>query len=308
MTSKQQILSLLDQAEDVVSGETLSQQLGISRVSVWKHIKGLVANGHPITATPRGYRLERDPDCLLPWNFGPRRELVHHFQELSSTMDKAAEMARAGCPDFSVVIAERQHRGRGRMQRTWSSADGGLYFSVVIRPDLPLPLAGLVNLAAAVDMAGLLRDTYGIDARLKWPNDILVDARKICGILSQLEAEGDRVGHVNIGIGLNVNNAPAPADSNATAVKSLLGRAVPRRDILAGFLDRFEARIAAFDPAAVIDQWKADNITLGRDVRVATINDSVEGTAVDIDAHGGLVLQLADGRRRTVVYGDCFHR
>jgi BirA family biotin operon repressor/biotin-[acetyl-CoA-carboxylase] ligase len=194
------------------------------------------------------------------------------------------------------------------MQRTWQSAGGGLYFTVVVRPDIPMMLAGLVNLAAAVDMAKLLRSLYQVDACLKWPNDILVDNHKLCGLLSQMEAEGDQVAHMNIGIGLNVNNAPETESPIAISLKALLGRPVPRREILVAFLNIFEKRMLTFDPHVVISEWKSNNVTLGRRVRVITVKDMVEGTAVDVDSHGGLILQLSDGTRQTVMHGDCFHR
>ena len=183
-----------------------------------------------------------------------------------------------------------------------------LYFTVVVRPDIPMLQIGLVNLAAAIDMADLLRNAYGIDARLKWPNDILVDKRKICGVLSQMEGEGDRVAWINIGIGLNVNNEPDLEEPIAVALKELTGGPVARRPILEAFLERFERRIADFDAEAVIDQWRANNATLGQQVRVFTVKTMVEGTAVDIDPHGGLIVTLADGSRQTLIHGDCFHR
>jgi len=308
MDPKQQIIDTLIQAENVISGARLSERLGISRVAVWKHIQALVHSGIPIVASPKGYRLGSDPDSLQPWAFGPRQTQIHYHPETPSTMDNAALLARQGCPDFTIAVAQRQTRGRGRMQRDWLSADGGLYFSVIIRPDLPMLLAGLVNLAAAIDMADLLRSDYQIDAKLKWPNDILVNKHKICGILSQMEAEGDRVAYMNVGIGLNVNNTPETEEPVAVSMKALLGRSIPRRQVLAAFLDRFEKRMNTFDPHAVIDQWRACNVTIGQWVRVFVIKEMIEGTAVDVDDHGGLILRLADGTLKTAMVGDCFHR
>jgi BirA family biotin operon repressor/biotin-[acetyl-CoA-carboxylase] ligase len=308
MDSKQKIYNLLSQADGVISGETLSAELGVSRVSIWKHIQGLIHSGIPIVSSPKGYRMPPDPDSLVPWAFDAWQDRIHYFQETGSTMDEAMVMARKGCIDFTVVVAQRQTCGRGRMQRTWLSADGGLYFTVVVRPDIPMVLAGLVNLAAAVDMANLLRSLYQVDACLKWPNDILVDQYKLCGVLSQMEGEGDQVAHMNIGIGLNVNNAPQTESPMAISLKALVGRSVPRREILVAFLNDFKKRMLVFDPIAVIDEWKSNNVTLGRQVRVVTVKDRVEGTAVDLDSHGGLILRLADGTCQTVMHGDCFHR
>ena len=307
MDSKQKIFNILNRADGVISGETLSAELGVSRVSIWKHIQGLVQSGISIVSSPKGYCMTGDPDSLVPWAFEAWQDRIHYFQETGSTMDEAMVMARKGCADFTVVVAQRQTCGRGRMQRTWVSADGGLYFTVVVRPDIPMVLAGLVNLAAAVDMANLLRSLYQVDACLKWPNDILVNQHKLCGVLSQIDAEGDQVAHMNIGIGLNVNNAPETESPMAISLKAVLGRSVPRREILIAFLNDFEKRMSTLDPHAVIDEWKSNNVTLGRPVRVVTVKDMVEGTAVDVDSHGGLILQLADGTCQTVMHGDCFH-
>ncbi|WP_319526145.1 biotin--[acetyl-CoA-carboxylase] ligase [uncultured Desulfosarcina sp.] len=307
MGPKQKIIQLLNHDGGVVSGETLSAELGVSRVSIWKHIKGLVQQGVPIQASPKGYRLATDPDSLHPYHFASRQDRIHFYEETESTMDEAMRLARNGCPDYTVAVALRQTRGRGRMQRVWSSDAGGLYFTVVVRPDIPLMFSGLVNLAAAVDMADTLKSGYAVAAGLKWPNDILVNEKKICGILSQMEAEGDQVGYLNIGLGLNVNNQPESVETGAVSLKSLLGRSIPRREILVAFLDAFEKRMESFDPAAVIQQWKLHNLTLGKRVHVATVKETVEGLAVDLDAQGGLILQLSDGTLQTVVHGDCFH-
>ncbi len=307
MKPKEKIFQVLNKSDDVVSGETMSAELGVSRVSIWKHIKGMVASGIPIVSTPKGYRLNRDPDRLMPLEFGSRRDRIHYFQETTSTMDEAAALARKGCPEFTVVVAQRQTRGRGRMMRTWLSADGGLYFNVVLRPEIPIVLAGLVNMAAAIDMAHLLESSYKIEARLKWPNDLLVNGKKICGVLSQAEIEGAQIAYMNIGIGLNVNNSPEIEEPVAISMKALLGEPMPRRELLEAFLNLFEKRMTDFNSFAVIDQWRLRNVTLGQSVRIVTIKDEVEGTAIDIDDHGGLIVELDDGTRRIVTYGDCFH-
>jgi len=305
--TRDKIYCLLAKSEAVLSGEAISRELEISRVSVWKHIRALVDGGIPIAATTRGYVLEPDGDCLNPLCFGDRKELVHYHREIGSTMDEAARLAREGCPDYTVVVAERQRSGRGRMAREWVSDDGGLYFTVVVRPELPIDQAHLTNLAAAVELSGLLNDTYGIDARLKWPNDILVDGKKLCGCLSQMEIEGDLIGFLSIGVGLNVNNDPTSRESNAVSMMELLGKPVPRRPLLTGFIDRFELRMERLDPSVLIDDWKRQNNTLGREVRVITRNKTNAGVAVDIDGQGGLVIEDGEGSRETVIYGDCFY-
>ncbi|MBM9606235.1 biotin--[acetyl-CoA-carboxylase] ligase [Desulfopila inferna] len=307
MNPKDKIYNLLRDADDVLSGERISEELGTSRVSVWKHIQGMVKSGIPIVSSPKGYLLSSDPDSLNPLEFGDRKDQIHHFGEILSTMNEAIKLAQQGCPEFTVVVAERQTQGRGRMERVWASADGGLYFTLVLRPIVPVMLAGLVNLAAAVEMAALL-GSYGITASLKWPNDILVGTHKICGFLSQMESEGDLLRHLNIGIGLNVNNDPKKEEPSAVSLRELLGRQVPRREILINFLNRFEKRLENFDAATVIEDWKAGNSTIGQHVRISTLRTTVEGVAMDINGDGALILQMDDGSHQTVVHGDCFYQ
>ncbi len=303
---KTRILEKLNSRDCILSGETISNQLGVSRVSVWKHIKGLQKMGYPIVSTSKGYRLEGDADTLLPWDFPGREKTIHFFPELSSTMDKAMEMAGKQCPDFTVIVAERQKNGRGRLRRTWLSSEGGLYFTVVTRPRIPAVLSAKVNFSAAVELATVLRDLFDIDAMVKWPNDVLVNGAKISGILSQMEAETDQVNFINIGVGININNDPANIEPKAVSVRKLLERPIPRKIVLSAFLDAFEEKMAILEDLDVIDQWKRINTTIGRRVKISTHKEQFEGVAKDVDDNGALVLELADGTKRTVVYGDCF--
>ena len=307
MGTKEKIYILLSKADGTLSGELISKELGMSRVSVWKHIKGMVNAGIPITSSPKGYTLIPDVDSLQSLRFGPRSDLIHHHAEVSSTMDEAVVLARSGCPDFTVVVAERQTKGRGRMERIWISGDGGLYFTIVVRPDLPLQQAHLVNLAAGVEINHLLRASYGIESWLKWPNDILVDNKKICGCLSQMHIEGEVIEYLSVGIGLNVNNTTADVEQAAISMKEILGHAVDRKDILLRFIDRFEERMESFNPTALIEEWKTYNDTIGREVTIRTRKNTFEGKAVEVDSQGGLVIENDAGEYETVIYGDCFY-
>ena len=214
---KAQILKLLRSRNTIVSGAELSTALGISRVSVWKHIHKLQELGYQIMSTTTGYRLIGSPDIPFPWEFSDRGFNILYYPELSSTMDTAKELARKNCPDFTVVIAGRQTKGRGRLKRQWLSDDGGIYFTLVLRPDIPVPLSSRVNFLASLTLARVLRELFQIDAAVKWPNDILVDGRKISGMLSELEAEIDRVLFINIGMGINVNNDPSRVEPGASS-------------------------------------------------------------------------------------------
>jgi BirA family biotin operon repressor/biotin-[acetyl-CoA-carboxylase] ligase len=305
---KERILKILKQNRSVVSGQSLSEQLGISRVSVWKHIQKLQMHGYEIRATANGYRLENCPDIPYPWELAGWESRIIYHPELSSTMAAAKELARKDCPDFTTVVAGRQISGRGRLNRRWQSEEGGLYFTMVLRPDLPPVLSFRISFLASLTLARILIEIFDIDARLKWPNDILVNERKISGMLAELEAETDRVAFINIGVGLNVNNDPSQVQAAATSIKEILGRKVSRKDILFRYLDAFEKemRAAAFDH--VVRDWKRYAATLNRDVRVVTNKEVVTGRAIDVDDTGALVLRCADGSLQKILFGDCFHQ
>lgn len=303
---KSRILALLRESDGVVSGSAICARLGTSRVAVWKHIQKLQEMGYAIESGPKGYRLGSSPDSLHPWEFPGREDRMVYLPETPSTMDVAKDLARRDCPAFTVVVAGRQTQGRGRMRRVWGSEEGGLYFTVVLRPYLPVLWSSRVNFLVSLTLAGVLRESYGVDAGLKWPNDILVQGRKLSGLLSEMESEGDQVRFINVGIGLNVNNHPPVVDPPAVSLRELLGRTVPRRDILARFLDGLEQAMHSEPWDTVLDRWKARSVTLHRPVRIVTARDDFIGTAVDVDENGALRLKQADGTMTTVIYGDCF--
>jgi len=304
---KGKILNILRDEKNVVSGEVLSDRLGISRVSIWKHIKKLREIGYPIEATSKGYCLISAPDVLYPWEFGDRESKIHYFDAVDSTMDVARELARSNCPHFTVVIAGRQTKGRGRLNRTWLSSEGGLYFTMILRPRIPPALSSRVNFAASMILAWTLRKMFEIDAMVKWPNDILIDGRKVSGLLSEMEAETDMVRFINVGVGVNVNNDPTVGEPMAISLKKILGRRILRKALLSEFLNSFESRLNDGALENVVSEWKEYAETLNRHVRIVTDREISEGLAVDVDKDGALILKLADGSFKKIIHGDCFH-
>jgi BirA family biotin operon repressor/biotin-[acetyl-CoA-carboxylase] ligase len=232
---------------------------------------------------------------------------MHYFDTAGSTMDIARELARKGCPDFTVVIAETQASGRGRMDRNWRSPQGGLYFTLVLRPRIPPVMSPLVNFATACVLARALQDVCDVDARVKWPNDILIHGRKVSGMLSEMETSGDQVSFINIGIGINMNNDLPPDLPFATSIRKSSGKTCSRKAFLSEFLKRLENRIHQTDLTNVIAEWKTCSATLGQQVRVVSRQGVTEGTAVDVDANGALLVRTADGILKKIFYGDCFH-
>jgi len=305
---KSQLLKSLKERHDVVSGEFLSRHLGVSRVAIWKHIQKLQTCGYNIQSGPKGYRLINSPDTPFAWEFPQRESCIHYFDSAGSTMEIARELARKGCPDFSVVIAETQTKGRGRMDRNWWSPEGGLYFTLVLRPHIPPVMSPLVNFGAAIVLARTLHDICNVDARVKWPNDILVDGRKVSGMLSEMEAADDQVSFVNIGIGINMNNDLPPDLPFATSVKNISGKTCSRKAFLTEFLDRLEDRIHQPDLAGVITEWKTCSATLGQQVKIVSRQGVTEGKAMDVDPTGALIVRTQDGNLEKIYYGDCFHQ
>ena len=304
---KSEILKILRGEQGVVSGEWLSDCLKTSRVSVWKHIKKLQECGYEIESTNKGYELLKAPDIPYPWEFPPYKDRMVYHREVTSTMDEARGMARKGASHLSVVVAGRQKKGRGRLERKWHSNIGGLYFTVIVRPKLPPALSFKANFAASLALVKTLRENYSIDAAVKWPNDIIVGEKKLSGMLSEMETESDLVKYINIGMGINVNTMPADKTFQAVSMKELLNQKVSLVELLGNFLNRFEDTMAGVEDKDVVAEWKQYAGTLNRAVKVVTVNEETEGVAKDVDETGALMVELPDGEIKRVIYGDCFH-
>jgi len=177
---------------------------------------------------------------------------------------------------------------------------------MVLRPELPVVLSSRVIFGASLCLVKSLRKLFQVKAMVKWPNDLLVDGGKLAGLLAEMEAESDMVNYVNVGVGLNVNNDPTDQEPGAASLKKLLGREVSRKEILTCFLDEFEHRMKDGTLDDVISQWKRYSITLNRQVKIVTTNDLTKGFAKDVDETGALILELADGSTKRIIYGDCF--
>lgn len=231
---------------------------------------------------------------------------------LESTNQSIRELALDGEHEGTVVVAEEQRAGRGRLGRGWSSPRGGLWFSVLLRPPVALSEAPKLPLMAGVAVARALKKHVGLDARLKWPNDVLVQGKKLCGILMESRSDG-RLEYVILGIGINANflisALPEPLRRTAITVREVLRRPVDRLALMRAILNELDAGYSAFcanDTGAIVAQWKELSETLGRKVRVETATGIVEGVAGDIDDRGALVVRTPDGPV-TVDSGDCVH-
>jgi BirA family biotin operon repressor/biotin-[acetyl-CoA-carboxylase] ligase len=304
---KRQILEALRERTHYVSGEALSHQLGTSRVSIWKHIRGLREDGYVIEASAKGYRLVSSPDLLLPYEFPGLEQRIHHFREISSTMDAARELAKRGARQGTIAIAEVQTRGRGRLSREWLSPEGGIYFTIILRPRISPAYAPRINLMAGIAVAVTIKELYGLKAGLKWPNDVLIAGKKVCGILAEMDAETDVVNFVNVGIGINANNSVTRFEQMATSLKHALGTEISRKEFLSALVVEIERWLPLLMKADLLEEWRRLSATLGKEVRVTSLGEEVMGRAIDIDATGALIVKDEDGSLRTVLVGDCIH-
>lgn len=291
-----------------VSGVQLSEETGISRVAVWKHIQALKKEGISIASNPKGYVLADPENLLLPACFDPPLSgNIHYFPQVTTTMDKARELARHSAPHLTCVVAEHQTRGRGRLNREWESAPGGLWITLILTPDIPAALAYLYNFAASLCLSVTLASLFNLDVRVKWPNDLLLNGKKLAGLLSEMETRADMIRYLLVGIGLNVNNDVSSTEFDAISIHQALGRTVSRKEILARFIQAFTERIRHMDTADIMAAWKQRTSTIGTRVRVETRHQVIQGMATDVDEAGTLWVEDAGHQVHPIIYGDCFH-
>ena len=305
--TKRRILKALRECGGYLSGETLSSQLGTSRVSIWKHIHSLKGDGYIIEASPRGYRLVSSPDLLLPYEFPGLEQRIHYFPEISSTMDAARELAKKGLEEGTIVIAEAQTHGRGRLSREWLSPEGGIYFTLVLRPGISPAYAPRISLMASVAVAATIKNLFELKAELKWPNDVLIEGRKVCGILAEMDAEMDVVNFVNIGIGINANTSIPQFKKTVTSLKDALGRKISRKEFLNALLMEIERWQPLLMKEDLLQEWKKLSVTLNKDVRIVAPGEVIVGRAIDIDTTGALIVKKRDGSLKKAMAGDCIH-
>lgn len=315
MESDERLLSLL-RADEYVSGEAIAEALGITRAAVAKRVGELRKRGFAIAAAPRrGYRLDGVPDALTADVVTPRLTTAwlgrawRHLARTGSTNDEAAAWARAGAPAGAVVVADEQDKGRGRLGRRWHSPPGeSLYFSVVLRPALPPHRVPPLTLAAGVAVAETLV-AFDVVPALKWPNDVLVDGKKVAGILTEMSADLDRVHQLVVGIGVNLNARAFPEEIAAIATSLCIARGEPvsRAEFAATLCARLESgyeRFIADGAAAVAAAWKQHARFFGRRVTVTAGRDRIEGVAEDLDDDGALRLRRDDGGTVRIVAGE----
>ncbi len=309
MNTRRALLEALE--EGPVSGPDLADELGVSRAAVWKAVESLRDAGFVVESTGGGYVPPSEPPYTAAGiSFGldaPYRIVFH--DSVDSTNVRARALANAGDDDVAV-IAEEQHGGRGRLDREWTSPPGGVWFSILTRPPVPTAHAPTFTLAAAVAATDACREA-GVDAHIKWPNDVLVGdegargGRKLAGIRTEMEGEADRISWLVVGIGVNANVEAETLPSGATSLRAERGTDVDRRRFVQRILERYHELSAS--PDRILGAWRERTSTLGARVKVETTDGVIRGTAVDVAFPGALVVRSDDGTRRRVHAGDCEH-
>ncbi|MFA4992129.1 MAG: biotin--[acetyl-CoA-carboxylase] ligase [Candidatus Omnitrophota bacterium] len=301
--------------EGHVSGEDLSHSMGISRAAVWKHIERLRDEGYDIEATPHlGYRLVSVPDRLtaveLSWQLktGTIGRKIYSYEEVESTNGVAYDLAMQGEKEGSVVISESQRSGRGRMGRKWISPKGkGAYFSAIVRPDILPNEVSSITLISALSVAKTIREETNLAAFIKWPNDILIGPRKVCGILTEMNAEADKINFVIIGVGININTKKELLPDSATSLSAELGGDVRRLDFVKSLFRRMDGYYAVFRNGGIddiISEYKSFAGFFGKRLQVSYHDSKIEGYAIDVDKEGALILRMDSGLNEKVMAGD----
>lgn len=305
--------------ETYLSGQRIAELIGCSRTAVWKHIEELRKEGFELEAVRRkGYRIVKTPEKItadelrlgLKTNFIGKN--VHYEESVESTQKIAHRLAYENAPEGTVIIAEEQVAGRGRMDRKWHSPKyTGIWMSMILRPNIPLPKAPQLTLLTAVAIVQAIEDLTGLMPEIKWPNDILIRGKKVTGILTELEAEADRINSIIIGIGMNVNQKkedfPSELQEIATSLFLEKGEKVSRSDLIKGIFTNLEKLYLVyleegFLPIKLL--WEGYAISIGRKITARTLSNSITGTAQGITDDGVLIMIDEQGKTHHVYSAD----
>jgi len=303
-----------------VSGADLSQQLGVSRAAVWARMEELRQLGYDISASPHfGYKLVSVPDVLHADDLLSRLDGkqvigrdIHVFQSTTSTNDIVEKMARDGAREGVVVFAETQTQGRGRLGRKWvSPPKRGLWFSILLKPDLRPQSSTQITVGAAVALTRAIQARTSIVVETKWPNDLLIDGRKVAGILTELRAEPDKIKYLILGIGIDVNVRPEEFPEEirhlATSLRAVTGHQVHRADLAEAVLrelDQVYRDICREDFTGVAQEWEQNCSTIGREVTVTFGEHTIHGIAESLDFDGALLVRSQHGHLERILGGE----
>lgn len=315
---KEKIIQLLNEAKDYISGEEISRQLGVSRTAVWKVINHLKEKGYEIeSVTRKGYRLVSSPDILnseeLRYNLNTTiiGTKIINFKQVDSTNQQAKKLALEGAENGTVIIAEEQTAGKGRRGKAWISPPStGIWMSIILRPSVMPENASMLTLVAGLAVCKAVREITNLEASIKWPNDIVVNGKKICGLLTEMNSEIDFINFVVIGIGINVNveEFPEELDNIATSLIIEGGQSYKRKKIVKRTLEIFEDYYKKYleteDLTKIIQEYNEHCINIGRKVRVTGRKQDITGEVKRVTNRGELIVTNQQGKDIVVTSGE----
>ena len=315
---KELLLILKNKPEQWISGESISAKFQVTRSAIWKHVRKLRDEGYEIQSSPKlGYILSKTPEKPIPDEIqeGLQTEIFGktewvYLPETDSTNRVAKDLALKNSPEGTLVIAEKQTQGRGRLGRQWfSPADDGIYISLILRPAIPPQEAPKLTLLTAVAVADAVIDLTALPVHIKWPNDILINDKKMAGILTEINSEMDRVNYIVVGLGFNVNTPYFPDEIKDMATSLFLetGQKWSRIKLVQAYLQSFEKyyklfKKSGFDP--VLKRWKELTHMIGKPIKVVMLNEQYHGVVQDIDPDGALILKDPNGKIQRIICGD----
>lgn len=309
---KEEILRLLRSADGYISGQELCNRFGVSRTAVWKAINQLKEAGYEIEAQQnKGYRLMSAPDLMTEAEI---KSLMHtewvakevlYFDTIDSTNTKAQELAEKGYPSGTLVVADKQESGKGRRGRSWVSPSGtGIFMTLMIKPDINPNNASMLTLVAALAVAKAITSVTGEEALIKWPNDIVVNGKKVCGILTEMNAQFDYINHIVVGIGINVHNESFPEEISQMASSLMIeagGKRFHRAQIIAETMSYFEQYYDTFlktqDLSALVREYDELLVNMNKAVRVLDPKEPFDGKAMGITPKGELIVDTWESRK-----------
>ncbi|MCC7557141.1 MAG: biotin--[acetyl-CoA-carboxylase] ligase [Methanobacteriaceae archaeon] len=305
-----------------IPASKIASDLDISEPELIEIIQSLEDQEYKIAFSEgQGYKIEETPNLLLPYEI--KRNLntdfigkkIYYYQEVDSTNELAKELAENGAEDGTLIIAQTQRRGKGRHGKKWISPSGGIWMTIILRPTISPEKAPLLTLVTGVAVAETIKEQTGLDVKIKWPNDILIDEKKVCGILTEAHARYNTLDYVIIGIGIDANVDielfPQELRNGATSIKQELEREISYVELVQRFLEKFEDFYFEFNEdkfPEILRKWRKYSKTIGSYVEVhKKLGKVVRGEAVGINKKGALILELDDGTLRKVFSGECIH-
>jgi BirA family biotin operon repressor/biotin-[acetyl-CoA-carboxylase] ligase len=313
--------ALYEKKGEYIHIDDIASKLEIPVVEVQEHITSLKNEGYIIeTSSDKEFRLKEDLTLLLPHKLKDKLNTnyigkeIHYFREVDSTNEVAKKLAREGAPEGTIIIAESQSRGKGRRGKKWISPLGGAWLSIILRPNT-LPInAPQLTFIAGVAAAQTIKDEYGLDAGIKWPNDVLIDNKKVCGVLTEISTEIDTIDYIVTGIGIDanidVNLLPPELRDTTTSIKSELDHDISRMILVQKFLGNFETMYDEFNKGnfqEILRKWRQLSKTIGRQVEIRKGTEFIRGEAVGVNSKGALILELEDGTLQKIISGECRH-